>query len=336
MSSLEFNKIAGAVLTAGVIAMFAGFIAELLVHPDELEENVYVVAGDGGGAAPAETEEPGLEPILPLLAAADPAAGEKVAKKCTACHTFEEGGADKIGPHLWGVVNREIASVAGFGYSSALQEKAGQPWDYESLNGFLAKPKDWAPGTKMSFAGLKKVDDRAAIVAYMRTMSADPAPLPTDEEISALQQASSEETAAEESAAEPAAAESGAVAEAEDGSALGTLIAAADMDAGKKVSKKCTACHTFEQGAANKLGPNLYNVLGRQVAGADGYKYSKALSGMSGEVWSYENLSAYLENPKDWAPGNKMSFAGLKKPEDRAAILAFLRDHSDNPPPLPE
>ncbi len=336
MSSLEFNKIAGAVLTAGVIAMSAGFIADLLVKPDQLAENVYVAAGDGGGAAPAETEEPGLEPILPLLAAADLAAGEKVAKKCTACHSFEEGGANKIGPALWDSVNREIASVADYAYSGALQEKAGEVWDYESLNGFLANPKDWAPGTKMGFAGLKKVDDRAAIVAYMRSLSADPAPLPTDEEIGALEQTSSEATATEPAEAESAAVESGAAAEAEDGSALGPLIAAADMDAGKKVSRKCTACHTFEQGAANKIGPNLYNVLGRQIAGADGYNYSKALSGMSGEVWSYENMSAYLENPKDWAPGNKMSFAGLKKPEDRAAILAFLRGHSDNPPPLPE
>ena len=156
-SSLESNKIAAAVLTAGVIAMLSGFAAELLYHPEMLEENVYVVAAaDGGG--PAEVQEaaaPALEPIGPLLAAADPANGESVARKCTACHSFDEGGPTKVGPNLYDIVNRQITSYDGFSFSDALLEKADQVWDYENLNGFLNRPRDWAPGTKMSFAGLR-------------------------------------------------------------------------------------------------------------------------------------------------------------------------------------
>ncbi len=179
-SSLESNKIFGAILTAGVIAMSAGFIAELLYHPEMLDENVYVVAADGGGgteAAEAEAEEV-VELIGPLLAAADPANGEKVAKKCTACHSFNDGGANKVGPNLYDIVNRPIAGHGGFAYSEALTAMSDAVWDYEALNGFLLKPKDWAPGTKMSFAGLRKTGDRADIIAYMRGLSGSPAPLP--------------------------------------------------------------------------------------------------------------------------------------------------------------
>jgi len=179
-SSLESNKIAAAVLTAGVLAMLSGFVAELLYHPHvELEENAYVVAAAESGAAPmAAAEAPALEPIGPLLAAADAANGEKVAKKCTACHSFDEGGANKIGPNLYDLVNRPIASHEGFGYSDALKAHAGDTWTYEHLNAFLNKPKDFAPGTKMSFAGLGKAGDRADLVAYLRSLSGSPAPLP--------------------------------------------------------------------------------------------------------------------------------------------------------------
>ncbi len=179
-SSLESNKIAAAVLSAGVVAMLSGFVAELLYHPHvELEENAYVVAAADGGAEPmAAAEEPALEPIGPMLAAADPASGEKVAKKCAACHSFDEGGPNKVGPNLYDIVNRPIAGHDGFNYSDALAEMSGDTWTYEHLNAFLHKPKDFAPGTKMSFAGLNKDGDRADLVAWLRTLSGSPAPLP--------------------------------------------------------------------------------------------------------------------------------------------------------------
>ncbi len=180
-SSLESNKIAAAVLTAGVVAMLSGFVAELLYHPQvELDENSYVVAASDGGEAPmaAAAAAPALEPLGALLAAADPAAGEKVAKKCTACHSLDDGGPNKVGPTLYDIVNRPIGGHAGFGYSDVLAGMSSDTWTYENLNAFLAKPKDFAPGTKMSFAGLKKTGDRANLVAFLRSLSGSPAALP--------------------------------------------------------------------------------------------------------------------------------------------------------------
>lgn len=181
-SSLESNKIAAAVLTAGVIAMMSGFVAELLYHPHtELAENAYPIAAapaGGAGEAPA-AEEVALEPIEPLLASADVAAGEQMAgRQCASCHTFTEGGPARVGPNLYDVVQRPIAAAEGFSYSSGLSGHAGETWTYENLNAFLHSPRDFAPGTKMSFRGFSKAEDIANVVAYLRTLSANPAPLP--------------------------------------------------------------------------------------------------------------------------------------------------------------
>lgn len=354
MSSLEWNKVAAALLTAGVIAMFAGFVADIAFHQEALEENVYVAAvvEDAGETAGEAAEDTGPEPIVPLLAAADVSSGESITKKCTACHSFEQGGPNKIGPNLWDVVNRQIAGVADFSYSNALQEKSDQEWTYANLNGFLAKPKEWAPGTKMSFAGLGKTSDRADLIAYLRTLSEDPAPLPTAEEVA--QATASEAEGADPDAEGAAGSEPGsgmadrpetpveqrqsdADAQAAAGAAggLGAAIQAVSAEDGKKVARKCAACHSFDEGGPNKIGPNLYGVIGQPIAAAEGFKYSNALKEKAGE-WTYADLSAFLENPKGWAPGTKMSFAGLKKQEDRAAILAYLREMHGNPPPLPE
>ena len=179
MSSLEMNKVAAAILTAGVVAMTSGFVAKLLTAQHELEENVYqvaIAATDSASQAADAPAEP--EAIGPLLAAADVAAGQKGARKCTACHSFNEGGPNKIGPNLWNIVNRQIAADEGFGYSSALQDMADTQWTYDELNAFLIKPKDYAPGTKMSFAGIRKIGDRADLIAYLRSLSGSPVPLP--------------------------------------------------------------------------------------------------------------------------------------------------------------
>ncbi|NQW10343.1 MAG: cytochrome c family protein [Alphaproteobacteria bacterium] len=190
-TSLESNKILAGILAAGLLAMATGKIADTLRHPTELAENAYKIeVTEEAATAAAPTGPAPVEPILGLLAAADPAAGEKAAKKCVACHSFDEGGAKKVGPNLWDVVNAPKASKDGYAYSTALAGFTDpKDWTYSSLNKFLYKPKDYVSGTKMGFAGVKKASERAAIVAYLRTLAATPAPLPTVEEIQAVQEA---------------------------------------------------------------------------------------------------------------------------------------------------
>lgn len=188
MDSFEFNKIAMAVLGIGFIVLSLNFLSEGLfhseVHVDEDGNRIMGYAIEVAEASTSGVEEetgPAYDPINALLANADIASGEKVGKKCAACHSFDEGGANKVGPALWEIVDRPIASVDGFGYSSALKAYAeGKAWTYEELNGFLWKPKTHVKGTSMGFAGLKKVQDRADIVAYLRSLSNSPAPLPAE------------------------------------------------------------------------------------------------------------------------------------------------------------
>ena len=175
---LFVNKLAAAVLSAGLLAMITGFIAQQIFHTEFPEKQAYVIAEGATPAASQTASAPaGPQPIAPLLASASVENGEKVAKKCASCHTFEKGGANKIGPNLWNIVGAKTAHAEGFGYSGAMQGM-GKTWDYEALGEFLYSPKDYVKGTKMTFAGLKKDQDRADIVAYLRSLSDSPKPLP--------------------------------------------------------------------------------------------------------------------------------------------------------------
>lgn len=178
MDSFEFNKYAGAVLTGLLTMTVIGFIGNALVHPRKLEQNAFPVTvaepaqGTQQAAAPAA-----VEPIVPLLASANVQAGQAVAKACAACHTFEKGGANRVGPNLWGVVAGEKAHAQGFNYSQAMQAAPGT-WTYEDLNKYLFDPKGAIPGNRMTFAGVKKTQDRANLIAWLRTQADSPAPLP--------------------------------------------------------------------------------------------------------------------------------------------------------------
>jgi cytochrome c len=178
MDSFEFNKITASVLVALLIAMIGSLLSEQLVHPTKLEKPVFVVEGVVSPAKPGEEET--LKPITPLLASASAERGQAIAKKCTQCHTFEKGGANRTGPNLWGIIGAKIAHVADFAYSSGFKEKGGN-WDDEQLNVLLNKPRAFVQATKMSFVGLKDAQERADVIAYLHTLSDSPIPLPTSQ-----------------------------------------------------------------------------------------------------------------------------------------------------------
>jgi len=590
MDSFEWNKIFGAVLFALLFSFGLNIVSETIFEAERPETPGYVIAvaepeagaGEEGEAAPAATQ-----PIGVLLASADPAAGEASAKKCATCHTFGQGEPNKVGPNLWETVNRPIAAHEGYEFSEALRAYAAeaQTWTFENLNAFLYDPKGTVPGTKMAFAGLKDDAERGNVIAYMRGLSANPAPLPPPEaapaeaaapaegapageapapaegapapaaeaavpaegapadgataaaqpgapaepapaanaaavppaagsapsdqtatgepaategpaesgggaqspvqtqgslgaidsvpadqqggvpQVPAIEQAEPEPSAegpldvpgqsapppaAEASAvpaepaapaapattaetqpaapapaeapppaaptapapaapaaapaapaavepaqpqappptgeaagappapaapvvvapapapppaaapaapeqtvaqtapapAEPAApaapaapapaAEAAPGASAADGFAA--LVAAADVGRGQQVGRRCAACHVFEKGGANRVGPVLWDVVNRPIASVPGYNYSPALTAFAeggAKTWTVDELNPYLENPRGHVPGTKMAFAGLKSEEERAQVIAYLRSLSDNPVPLP-
>jgi cytochrome c len=185
MDSFEFNKIAGAVLGTALGIMALSIISEMIYAQPESGKPGYVVAvaqpPAGGAAAGGTAASTGpVAPIAVLLASADVANGESVAKKCLACHTLLKDQPAKVGPNLWGVVGGPAAHMPSFKYSDAmLQEKAmGLTWTYENLDQFLAAPKMFIAGTAMGFAGLPKPEDRADVIAYLRTLADTPYPLP--------------------------------------------------------------------------------------------------------------------------------------------------------------
>jgi cytochrome c len=178
--SFEANKIAGAILAAMILAMVSGLVANMLVSPRKLEKPAYAVAGGEATAEATTSSAPaGPEPIAPLIADANVKAGEEKSKLCVTCHSFNKGGPNKIGPNLYGIVGDEIAhDRGGFSFSEALTEKGkGQTWTLENLNHWLWKPQSFAHGTKMTFIGLPKAQDRVNVVAYLNSMSDNPKPL---------------------------------------------------------------------------------------------------------------------------------------------------------------
>ncbi len=175
---LFWNKIIGSILTAGLVAMASGFIASIAYKPHDLEKQSYVIGGNAPAAGAEKAAAPsGPEPIAGLLASADMAAGQKLAKKCKACHSFKKGGPKKVGPNLWNVVGGKKAQVAGFSFSAALKGIGGV-WSFADLNSFLYKPKGFAKGTKMNFKGFKKAQDRANIIRFLHAKSDSPISLP--------------------------------------------------------------------------------------------------------------------------------------------------------------
>jgi cytochrome c len=170
--TMTITKILGAVCGSLLILLLGKWAAETLYHTgpvahgDEEVAQAYVIDTGAEAAGDGAAEEG--PPFADVLAAADVGAGEKVFAKCKACHKVD--GTDGTGPHLNGVIDRAKASIAGFPYSDALKAMASDAWTTDNMNGFLTNPKTYAPGTKMSFAGLGKVEDRANVIAYLATL----------------------------------------------------------------------------------------------------------------------------------------------------------------------
>ncbi len=181
MSSFEFNKLAAGVLVAMIVWMVTGIVAEELVPSEKPAKDAYTIAAAAApaasqdAAAPAAAEKPAPIPAE-LFAKADATAGEAIAKKCAVCHTFDKGGANKVGPNLYGVIDRPRGSIADFTYSDAIK-KLGGNWAPQDIAAFIFNPKAYAPGTRMGFAGLPKPEDRANVLAFLNKQSDKPVDL---------------------------------------------------------------------------------------------------------------------------------------------------------------
>ena len=173
------NKIIVSILFAIFLVLGINKITDVIFYVEKPENSAYQVANvDTSNTTVSTTDSKSISDgnIMALFASTSAADGAKVFKKCAACHSIAEGGANKIGPALWGVLGRTSGSVSDYKYSKAMAAY-GKSWSFEEMNGFLIKPKDWIKGTKMSFAGLKNAKDRAAVILYMNENSNNPLPL---------------------------------------------------------------------------------------------------------------------------------------------------------------
>ena len=182
MSGLEVNKILASIFVAIIVVSLISILGEAIVNEENNQqvENAYFIdisEIEANDLVTNTQNEEISEQISMFLTSASFDKGEKLFKKCSACHNYEKGGVNKVGPNLWNVINRPIATVQGFTYSKALAETRGS-WGYEELSQFLYKPKEYIQGTKMNFSGLKKTQDRADLLLFLRKQADSPADLP--------------------------------------------------------------------------------------------------------------------------------------------------------------
>ncbi len=351
MNSHKFNMYAAGLIGSLLVFLLLNFFSDLIYrgvgHHGEAPLGFAVAVEESAGAtSTAEAID-----YAALLAAADPAKGEKVFGKCKSCHSVEEG-ENGVGPSLHGIVGEKIGEVAGYTFSDALKAHEGN-WDFASLNEWLTDPKTFAPGNKMSFAGLSKPEDRVNVIAYLNQAGGAPvelvapgggeatAPAATE---GAAQPAATTETAAATTETAPAAATTEtapaaattetapAAAPAATETTAAAPAGAGDAAKGEKVFRKCRACHQVAEGK-NGVGPSLWGVVGRVPGTAEGYSYSDAMKNHGGK-WDLAALEAFLTNPMGVVPGTKMSFPGLKSAQDRLDVITYLNEADGTPEPL--
>ena len=182
MDSFELNKIIAAVLLTALIVIGIGKFADVLFHVEKPKESAYKIEGleimsTSTSSSEAEPKKIEVVDIKVLLAMGDLGHGEKVFKKCSACHMIASGGKNMIGPNLWDVIGRTAGSVSDYKYSKAMLAY-GKEWTFEEMNSYLIKPQAYVKGTKMAFAGLRKEKDRASVILFMNSKSSSPKPLP--------------------------------------------------------------------------------------------------------------------------------------------------------------
>ncbi len=210
--------------------------------------------------------------------------GEAAFRHCAGCHTIEKGGDHLLGPNLYSIFGRKIASAKGFLYSDQLSAATGV-WDQNRLNRYIARPKLAVPGNNMPFRGITSPHFRADLIAWLRS---------NPEKLTAPQHQ-------------------------------------ADAAYGARLAAACAACHSFGKGDANQIGPNLWGVIGRPVAGVGTYNYSERLMRESG-IWTPASLEAFFTEKKEFDQGSHMAFRRLARVEDRRGIIAWLstlRDDSE-------
>ena len=182
MSALEVNKILASIIVAIIVVLLIGYIADIFFSANKQEDmaNAYKIEILEDISTELQSKENNIveiEAVSLLLANASVDKGKKIFKKCGSCHTYKKDDPNKVGPNLWNIVNQKKASVNGFAYSDALAQTDGN-WNYEDLGAFLYKPKDYIKDTKMNFSGLKKAQDRADLILFLRKQSDNPVPLP--------------------------------------------------------------------------------------------------------------------------------------------------------------
>jgi cytochrome c len=322
MDSMDVNKGIAAVLVAGIAFFLTGLLGDNLIFdtpPSKPALDIKVAPAPGAGT---EKGPAGPAPIAPLLASANVQKGDQfVHQVCAACHSFNEGGKPIVGPNLYGIVGAPHDHEAGFSYSAALEKLKGQPWTYEALNKWLDDPQTYAPGTRMTYTGIKNNQTRGDVIAYLHTLSHNPVPFPkvTPEEKTAAANAGGAKPAGKQGPPE-----------------IDKLLASANVDKGKEFAGQvCAVCHTFDKGGHPIVGPNLYGVVGGPHDHEKGFDYSAALQKYKGQPWTYEALNKWLTDPQTYAPGTRMTFAGIKNPQTRADVIDWLHTLSDHPEPLP-
>jgi len=390
--TMTLTKATGAVCGSLLVFLLGSWAAEAIysVGGGHDEQAQGYVVDTGEDDAPEEAEETG--PDLPeLLASADASKGERVFNQCSACHKVEDG-ANGVGPHLYGVVARDVGSVDGFDYSGALSE-AADVWSAQELYAFLENPAEYAPGTSMGYSGLSKPEDRVNVIAYLDQTdgeenielaaaeadggdgsgddgreeeggengsdegsdgdasdegsegeasdegseeaaedgadegSEEAAEEGSDESTRDASDEGSDENGSTDEASDEGSGDASGDATADDASEFETLVASADVDSGQRIYRQCQACHQVEE-ERNGVGPHLVGIVGRDIASVDGFNYSDALAGLDGD-WTLDELSAWIENPSDYAEGNKMGYQGLKDEQDRADLMAYLQSVED-------